>query len=47
MDPESLGLVGYPAFSAGIDKITQISDTGKHQLFMKLDKLGIGMFSYD
>lgn len=47
LDPESLGLVGFPAFSAGLDKITQISDSAKHQLFMKLDKLGIGLFSYD
>ena len=47
MDPESLGLVSFQAFSAGLDKITSISDQGKQELFMKLDKLGIGLFSYD
>ena len=47
LDPEKLGLVSFQAFSKGLDQILKISDKSKEQIFMKLDKLKIGLFSYE
>jgi Ca2+-binding EF-hand superfamily protein len=46
-DPENLGLVSFQAFSLGLDQILKISDKSKENLFMKLDKSAIGLFSYE
>ena len=45
-DPENLGLVSFQAFSSGLDQILKISDKSKENLFMKIDKSAIGLFSY-
>jgi Ca2+-binding EF-hand superfamily protein len=47
MDPEKFGLVSFQAFSKGMDHILTISEKQKEQVFMKLDKLKIGLFSYE
>jgi Ca2+-binding EF-hand superfamily protein len=46
-DPENLGLVSFQAFSSGLDQILKISDKSKENLFMKIDKSAIGLFSYE
>ena len=46
MDIENTGMVSYPNFMSGMDKLAQFSDPVKSGLFRLLDTNGIGLIDY-
>ena len=46
MDIEGTGMVSFPNFMAGVDKLAQLSEPVKEGLFRLLDAQGIGLVDY-
>jgi Ca2+-binding EF-hand superfamily protein len=46
MDIEGTGMVSFPNFMAGVDKLVQLSEPVKEGLFRLLDTQGIGLVDY-
>ena len=45
-DRDSLGLLTFPAFSSVLDTLLPVSARAKDTLFRKMDRLHIGLVSY-
>ena len=47
LDSNQVGLVSFTVFSKNIDHIVPLSQAAKELLFMKTDRMKIGLISYE